>query len=163
MPANAGLTCLAALLQEQQDAQNETGRQMNAFEVCCICLLGLCMPAIPCCPDCDSDLLEYCTYHQLRPRTMHKLHFQHHMCLVNPTSTLLLQLINAALDISAIFEAREDVVSRHTRFTSKASVAALVKGIEAAAARLGATSQQRGPTKCASLLTCMSCLCQGWT
>lgn len=74
--------------QEQQDAQNETGRQMNAFE-----------------------------------------------------------LINAALDISAIFEAREDVVSRHTRFTSKASVAALVKGIEAAAARLGATSQQRGPTK----------------
>ncbi|DBB01817.1 hypothetical protein WJX77_001467 [Trebouxia sp. C0004] len=74
--------------QEQQDAQNETSRQMNAFE-----------------------------------------------------------LINAALDISAIFEAREDVVSRHTRFTSKASVAALMTGIEAAAARLGATSQQRGPTK----------------
>jgi len=73
---------------------------------------------------------------------------------------LLLQLINAALDISAIFEAREDVVSRHTRFTSKASVAALMTGIEAAAARLGATSQQRGPTKCASVLTCMSCLCQ---
>ncbi len=74
---------------------------------------------------------------------------------------LLLQLINAALDISAIFEAREDVVSRHTRFTSKASVAALMKGIEDAAARLGATSQQRGPTKCAPLCTCMSCSCQG--
>ncbi len=74
---------------------------------------------------------------------------------------LLLQLINAALDISAIFEAREDVVSRHTRFTSKASVAALMTGIEAAAARLGATSQQRGPTKCAAVLNCMSYSCQG--
>ncbi len=44
MPASAGLTCLAALLQEQQDAQSETSRQMNAFEVCvsvywaCACL-----------------------------------------------------------------------------------------------------------------------------
>ena len=119
------------------------------------------MLAIPWCPDCDCDLLEHCSYHQLWPCHRHKLHFQHHMCLVDPTSMLLLQLINAALDISAIFEAREDVVSRHTRFTSKASVAALMTGIEAAAARLGATSQQRGPTKCASLLTCMSCLCQG--
>lgn len=59
----------------------------------------------------------------------------------------MMQLINAALDISAIFEAREDVVTRHTRFTSKASVAALMKGIEDAATRLGATSQRRGPTK----------------
>ena len=59
----------------------------------------------------------------------------------------VLQLINVALDISAIFEAREDVVTRHTRFTSKAPVPALMKGIEDAAARLGATSQRRGATK----------------
>ncbi len=79
MPTSAGLTCAAAFLQEQQDAQNETSRQMNAFEVCCICLLGLCMLAIPWCPDCDSDVLEHCSYHHLWPHTMHKLLFQHHM------------------------------------------------------------------------------------
>lgn len=62
-------------------------------------------------------------------------------------ASTMLQLINAALDISAIFEAREDVVTRHTRFTSKASVTALLKGIEEAATQLGATSQRRGPTK----------------
>lgn len=60
---------------------------------------------------------------------------------------LMLQLINVALDISAIFEAREDVVTRHTRFTSKAPVPALMNGIEESAARLGATSQRRGATK----------------
>lgn len=57
------------------------------------------------------------------------------------------ELINAALDISAIFEAREDVVTRHTRFTSKAPLAALMQGIQDAAARLGASTQRRGPTK----------------
>ena len=59
----------------------------------------------------------------------------------------VLQLINAALDISAIFEAREDVVTRHTRFTSKAPLGALMQGIQDAATRLGASTQRRGPTK----------------
>ena len=58
-----------------------------------------------------------------------------------------LQLINVALDISAIFEAREDVVTRHTRFTSKASGPTLMEAIQQAASTLAATSQQRGPTK----------------
>lgn len=58
-----------------------------------------------------------------------------------------LQLINVALDISAIFEAREDVVTRHTRFTSKASVAVVMEAIQRAATTLAATPQQRGPTK----------------
>ncbi|KAL3135668.1 hypothetical protein ABBQ38_006143 [Trebouxia sp. C0009 RCD-2024] len=57
------------------------------------------------------------------------------------------ELINVALDISAIFEAREDVVTRHTRFTSKASVPVLMEAIRSAASTLAATSQQRGPTK----------------
>ena len=62
-------------------------------------------------------------------------------------AVLTLQLINVALDISAIFEAREDVVTRHTRFTSKASGLALMEAIQQAASTLAATSQQRGPTK----------------
>ena len=63
------------------------------------------------------------------------------------TAICMLQLINVALDISAIFEAREDVVTRHTRFTSKASVPVLMEAIQASAATLAATSQERGPTK----------------
>ena len=58
-----------------------------------------------------------------------------------------LQLINVALDISAIFEAREDVVTRHTRFTSKASVSALMAAVQQASTTLGAKSQKRSPTK----------------
>ncbi len=75
MPTSAGLTCLAALLQEQQDAQSDTSRQMNAFEVCNICLLGLCMLATPWYPDSDSEALEDCSCHQLWPHAMHRLHF----------------------------------------------------------------------------------------
>lgn len=161
MPTSTVLTYSAALLQEQQDAQSETSRQMNAFEVCCICPAGCaCLPTlgvqVAALMHMNTAVIISCGL-----VTCTRFRFQNHMCFVEPNSMLLLQLINAALDISAIFEAREDVVSRHTRFTSKASVAALMTGIEAAAARLGATSQQRGPTKCASWFTCMSCLCQG--
>ena len=65
----------------------------------------------------------------------------------------LLQLINAALDISPIFEAREDVVTRHTCFTSKAPVADIMTGVEQAAIRLGATSERRGNTRSAATST----------
>jgi len=78
-----GLTCLAALLQEQQDAQSETSRQMNAFEVHRICLLGFCMLATPWSPDSDPDALEHCS-HQLWPYHLHKLRFQHHNFFSRP-------------------------------------------------------------------------------
>lgn len=70
---------------------------------------------------------------------------KHIMASNQPVPTL--QLINVALDISAIFETREDVVTRHTRFTSKASGAVLMEAIQEAAATLAATAQQRGPAK----------------
>ena len=60
------------------------------------------------------------------------------------SATCRLQLINAALDISALFAAREDTIARHTRFTSRAEPAAILKGIEAAAGRLGGASKRRG-------------------
>lgn len=61
----------------------------------------------------------------------------------------VVQLINAALDISPIFEAREDVVTRHTRFSSKAPVAEIMRGVEQAAAKLGAASERRGTNRLA--------------
>ena len=60
------------------------------------------------------------------------------------SATCRLQLINAALDISALFAAREDTIARHTRFTSRAEPAAILKGVEAAAGRLGGASKRRG-------------------
>ncbi|BDA49381.1 CBL-interacting protein kinase 23 [Coccomyxa sp. Obi] len=53
------------------------------------------------------------------------------------------QLINAALDISALFEARKDVISRATRFTSKAPPHKILERVEGAVAKLGGTCKRR--------------------
>ena len=62
-----------------------------------------------------------------------------------------LQLINAALDISALFDARRDVVSRATRFTSKAPPGRILDALERSiTAHLGGTVKRRGDsTRCA--------------
>jgi len=57
------------------------------------------------------------------------------------------QLINAALDISALFDARTDVVARMTRFTSRAPPGALLPRIEQAAQALGGTARRRGDAR----------------
>lgn len=54
-----------------------------------------------------------------------------------------MQLINAALDISALFEARKDVISRATRFTSKAPPHKILERVEEAATKLGGTVKRR--------------------
>ena len=53
------------------------------------------------------------------------------------------QLINSALDISALFEAREDVVARATRFTSKAPPGDILGLLEDAVSRLGGRAKRR--------------------
>ena len=60
------------------------------------------------------------------------------------------QLINAALDISALFDARRDVVSRATRFTSKAPPARILDALERSiTATLGGSVKRRGDsTRC---------------
>jgi 5'-AMP-activated protein kinase catalytic alpha subunit len=63
------------------------------------------------------------------------------------------ELINAALDLSALFEAREDVVTRHTRFTSNATVPVILDRIEEAAQQLGARAQRRGPARTRLLMS----------
>jgi hypothetical protein len=55
----------------------------------------------------------------------------------------VLQLINAALDISALFEARKDVVLRATRFTSKAPPRKILERVEEAVQKLGGTVKRR--------------------
>ena len=57
------------------------------------------------------------------------------------------EIINAALDISALFERRSDVVKRHTRFTSRESPERIAEAMEAAHAQLGGTSE-RNSFKC---------------
>ncbi len=59
------------------------------------------------------------------------------------------EIINAALDISALFERRSDVVKRHTRFTSRETPERIAEAIEAAHKHLGGTSE-RNSFKCAS-------------
>lgn len=68
------------------------------------------------------------------------------------------QLINAALDISALFEARKDVISRATRFTSKASLNKILDAVEETiTAKLGGTVKRRGDsTRCARPPACRS-------
>ena len=58
------------------------------------------------------------------------------------------EIINAALDISALFERRSDVVKRHTRFTSRESPERIAEEMEAAHTQLGGTSE-RNSFKCA--------------
>lgn len=59
------------------------------------------------------------------------------------------ELMNAALDLSALFERRDDVITRTTRFTSKAPPKEILRRLEAAAARLGGRSQRRDDFRCA--------------
>ena len=54
-----------------------------------------------------------------------------------------MQLINAALDISALFDARKDVISRATRFTSKAPPRKIMQRIEEAVTALKGTTKRR--------------------
>ena len=68
------------------------------------------------------------------------------------------QLINAALDISALFDARTDVVARMTRFTSRAAPGVLLARVEEAAHALGGRTRRRDDTRC-SPATPMLCLC----
>lgn len=53
------------------------------------------------------------------------------------------ELMTAALDISALFERCEDVVSRSTRFTSKAPPAEILERLEAATSGLGGSAKRR--------------------
>ncbi len=67
---------------------------------------------------------------------------------------LALQLINAALDISALFDARKDVISRATRFTSKAPPHKILERVEEAVTKLGGTVKRRPESsRCASSRT----------
>ena len=68
------------------------------------------------------------------------------------------QLINAALDISALFDARTDVVARMTRFTSRAAPGALLSRVEEAAHALGGRTRRRDDARC-SPATANRCSC----
>ena len=59
------------------------------------------------------------------------------------TASLVVQLINAALDISALFDARKDAISRATRFTSKAPPRKILQRIEEAVRSLDGTTKRR--------------------
>lgn len=56
------------------------------------------------------------------------------------------ELINDYLDISAMFEERDDVVTRRTRFTTDANPDRVLGAIEAAAVALGGRVEKRTPT-----------------
>lgn len=58
------------------------------------------------------------------------------------------ELINAALDISSLFERRSDVVKRHTRFTSREVPERIAEVLESAHRQLGGRSE-RNSFKCA--------------
>lgn len=68
------------------------------------------------------------------------------------------QLINAALDISALFDARTDVVARMTRFTSRAAPGVLLARVEEAAHALGGRTRRRDDTRCRPAAVTL-CLC----
>lgn len=66
--------------------------------------------------------------------------------LLSPNSSRRLnafQLINAGLDISAMFEQREDVVARYTRFTTRAPPKVLADALEDAAVAVGGRVERR--------------------
>lgn len=64
-----------------------------------------------------------------------------------------MQLINAAFDLGAMFDAaRGDVITRHTRFTCRASAPIVLKAMEEHAQSLGGTCQRRGDCRCARSL-----------
>ncbi|KAG7669363.1 hypothetical protein KSW81_007518 [Nannochloris sp. 'desiccata'] len=55
------------------------------------------------------------------------------------------ELINDYLDISALFEDRDDMVTRRTRFTTSAPPDAILGAIEAAAVAIGGRVEKRNP------------------
>jgi serine/threonine protein kinase len=55
------------------------------------------------------------------------------------------ELINDYLDISALFEERDDVITRRTRFTTAAQPDAILSAIEAAAVAIGGRVEKRTP------------------
>ncbi|KAK9794300.1 hypothetical protein WJX73_001063 [Symbiochloris irregularis] len=57
------------------------------------------------------------------------------------------QLINAALDLSAMFERRADVVHRHTRFTSRAPPKDILDTLEDAVRHIKGASRRKGNTR----------------
>ena len=68
------------------------------------------------------------------------------------------QLINAALDISALFEARKDVISRATRFTSKAPPKKILDAVEETViAQLQGSVKRRGDST--RRARCPRCFC----
>jgi hypothetical protein len=64
------------------------------------------------------------------------------------------ELLKSGLDISGLFEAREDVVTRHTRFSSRASLATILGSIESAAVAVGGRAESRDEGRQALLLAC---------
>ena len=57
------------------------------------------------------------------------------------------ELMTSALDISAMFERRTDVISRGTRFTSKAAPPEIFARLENATARLGGHVKRRDSSR----------------
>ena len=69
------------------------------------------------------------------------------------------ELIKSGLDISGLFEAREDVVTRHTRFSSRASLATILASIENAAVAVGGRAERRDEGRQVPLPACLpACL-----
>ena len=58
-------------------------------------------------------------------------------------------LINDCLNISAIFEFRDDIVTRRTRFTSKEDPAAIMRAVEQAAVACGGRVAHKPGQRCA--------------
>ncbi|KAK9864289.1 hypothetical protein WJX84_010483 [Apatococcus fuscideae] len=65
----------------------------------------------------------------------------------SPRKLNAFELINVALDISAMFERRGDVIRRHTRFTSKEPAESIIANLEGATERLGGRVQHRDSTR----------------
>ena len=101
-------------------------------QLCACCARTSCLRICPCqCEDCATC-----------PR-------QHaHLLGLFASRLCCAQLINAALDISALFDARTDVVARMTRFTSRAAPGVLLARVEEAAHALGGRTRRRDDTRC---------------
>uniref|UniRef100_A0A061S7T9 non-specific serine/threonine protein kinase n=1 Tax=Tetraselmis sp. GSL018 TaxID=582737 RepID=A0A061S7T9_9CHLO len=56
-------------------------------------------------------------------------------------------LISAAIDLSGMFEQRKDVVTRHTRFTSRAEPSVILSALKAAAEEMEGTAESRGDNR----------------
>lgn len=67
-------------------------------------------------------------------------------------------LIKTGLDISALFEARSDVVARHTRFSSRAPAATIAESVEGAAVAVGGRVERQDPGRCGAGWCEVGCL-----